>query len=156
MKKEMTLAIALGLLVGLILTIGAYRARRAIDQAQHNTPELPFLSQTPIPSPSNSSQSAQLILKEPGSDALVTEKSVHISGTTFADTIVLLLMGGKESLTTSDTIGNFSFPVTLEEDVTAYTVKVLPENGPALIHTDTIVLQTKSSASVSATPSTTR
>lgn len=151
MKKEMTIAISFGLLVGLVLTIGAYRARRAIESVPKVQSARTLAKSTPATPQMTATVSQKLAIKQPKPNSIQTQKDNHISGKTIPNTLVVLLIADKEFLSTSDTIGNFSFPITLTDTTTLYTINVLPENEPPITLSDSIFYEV-SKASASAKP----
>lgn len=136
MKKEMLLAVLIGLIVGLILTYGFYRARNfGINQRNPELTETATTSNSPIPS-SNSS----LVIISPEDELVVAEKKITVAGTTSPNSQVVIFVNNEESLTTADSSGNFSTERTLQAGGNIITVHALNENGVATTLERTVVV----------------
>jgi hypothetical protein len=135
MKKEVGIAIVFGLIVGLIITIGMYRARTALQTPLEGTPD-PFAqditTESPLPAndivPENSSQ---LRVTSPLDEELRTSKDILISGITFPNSTIVILHNEHEVMSSSDVQGNFSVPDVLEAGANVFRIRVLaPDQSP--------------------------
>lgn len=109
MKKEVVLAVVLGLVVGLIITFGIYTANRALQQRREkqNTKQ----TETPPPAPE---QQSSIRIFAPEDGTIVDTDTVRLSGTTLPNAdIVIFLNTENEIVTTADTTGNFSVDLTV-------------------------------------------
>jgi hypothetical protein len=156
MKKEIVIAIVFGLAVGLIITVGMYRARRAMETTTANDVDItetvqPTPEESPLP---RDLSSGKLRLREPQPDAFTTEKNLQISGTTVPDSLIVILLNEREVLGSSDTEGNFSIPATLDDGVNVLVIRVLPNGETPIEMTRSIVYDsgTNQTASPSASP----
>ncbi len=154
MTKEMVLAIVIGLTVGLLLTYGFYRARVMVI-GPVSTPTTQS-SNSPLPSPS---AVGTLVLINPEDEAVLTEKTLTIAGTTLANAQVVIFVNNEESLTTADTSGNFSTERQLVSGSNVITVHSIDENGSATSVEKTVIvanpeLLNTQDATPSASPST--
>lgn len=157
MKKEIVIAIIFGLAVGLIITVGMYRARRAMETVPTEDVDITQTIQT---SPEESAipedaSSGRLRLREPLPDSFTTEKSAQVSGTTLSNSTIVVLQNEREILGSSDTEGNFSIPLTLESGVNVLVIRVLATGENPIEMTRSIVYDpgTVQTASPSASPS---
>lgn len=155
MKKEVLIAIILGLVVGLIITIGMYRARTAVQTAIPGSTFEPIQSSEPLASdtPEQASPEALTVL-EPKDEMLATESSLRVSGTTFPSTALVVLHNDKEYVTKTDTQGNFSLTVTLDSGSNIFKIRALPQGQDPLEVIRTVVYTSTSSTSASASGTT--
>lgn len=142
MKKEVLIAISFGLIVGLVITIGMYRARTALEveppsdllavSDQDSTPE-------PLASPS---AKTGLIVREPSDEALSTRQSISVTGSTYPNRALVILINEKEVVGMSDEQGNFSLPVTLSVGGNLIKIRVLNPGQDSIEVTKTVVYET--------------
>ncbi len=141
MKKEVLIAISFGLIVGLIITVGMYRARTALEV----TPPEDSLSVTDTsasPEPSSTPQTdTGLIIREPADEALSTTSTLQVTGATFANRAIVILVNEREIVGMSDEQGNFSFPVTLAAGGNILKIRVLNPGSAATEVTRTVVYE---------------
>lgn len=102
MKKEVVLAIVLGIIFGLVITFGIYTANKALRDRQQNSTENAQDEQTT----DTATQVTQIIAPEDG--AIIAQDTVRLTGTTFPNADVIILVGEDSYATTSDGTGNFS------------------------------------------------
>lgn len=153
MKKEVLVAILLGLGVGLIVTFGIYTARKTIT-----TPLL--LSGTPVPSAAGGSMRNSLVLLSPEDESIQAVKEVKVSGTTDPNAqVVIMINGATPIISSADNSGNFSIDTVLENGGNTILVKTLDDEGNLAEETRTVIFTTASldeapAASASPSPTT--
>jgi len=148
MKKEIFLAIIIGLLVGLLLTYGFYRTRLALSRPQTSGVAL----SSPQPSPVIATR--DLALVSPEDEIVQTEKTTYVTGTTKPNSFVAIFVNNAETLTQADTAGNFSVLVNLETGSNIITVNVIDENGAITSLERTVIIATISNDGLGGTSST--
>lgn len=136
MRKEMLFAILFGLIVGLILTYGFYRARLAIGP-RPNPVVTPSPGAQTSPSPSNN---GQLTILSPEDELVQAERSTTITGKTLANSPIVILVNNDEDVTMSDSSGNFSQQRTLESGSNVIIVTVLDANGNSIVAERTVIV----------------
>lgn len=153
MKKEVFIAVILGLGIGLFITYGFYRARTALVPTTKPTD----LSGTPLPS--GIQAESTLIINAPEDESLTTDKQVTIAGTTEPNSFVVVLVGESDTITTADETGNFTVKDTLKEGGNGITITSISEDGTqtqakrsVILATGIYALETETSTS-SASPS---
>lgn len=124
-RKEITLAIIIGLLVGLVVVGGIIRARSALMDI--TPPELPFKrSSTPSPSPSTT----ELFLTLDTPDNQVSSvNSLTIKGTTLPGTYIVILGELEEYIIVPNDLGQFSQETTLTPGANTIKVTSYQTNG---------------------------
>lgn len=155
MKKEVLIAIALGLIVGLVITVGMYRARTAVQTAiPGSTFEPVQVPSTQAPTVLDATPLEALRILEPNDEFLATEESLRISGTTYANIALAVLHNDKEYVTKTDSQGNFSLTIKLDNGSNIFKIRALPQNQDPLEVIRTVVYMntTSVSASSSAVP----
>jgi len=150
MKKEILLAVVVGLVFGLIITLGAYRARNS---------QFSPLTPTPIatPSPSSDLDTGSLLLHTPLDEEIVDNEKVTITGTTKPNVFVGIFINNNQTITTADASGNFSVEKTLEAGSNYIVVQTISEDGKTTNVERTVIFSTvdfelESVASQSASP----
>jgi hypothetical protein len=135
MKKEIILAIIIGLTLGLVLTYGFYTARRSLSGRGR-----PQLSATPQPTPGVDSE--LLTILSPQDESVQSKKEVTVTGNTFAKGFVVVFINAKEFITTADDTGNFSVIGELAPGGNTIHVTALDENGQSVSVERTVVFLT--------------
>lgn len=140
MRKEVIIAILLGLLVGLAITYGFYSARRALER-----PNNPTVS--PSPSPSASTNSS-LVLHAPADESVTSTPEVTVTGNSLANAYVVVFINDVETLTNADQTGAFSVSGTLQAGSNIISVHSLDENGADTAVEHTVILLTNEFAEI--------
>lgn len=138
MKKEVIVAILIGLVLGLIITYGYYRAQTAGNADQN-----PDLSATPEPSP-NVDQAGNLVLHSPQDEVLTDNQELQVAGTTDPGAFVVVFINEAEHVTTADESGNFSVSGKLSENANVIAVYSIDEDGKTSTIERTVVYSTTS------------
>lgn len=154
MKKELFFAVIIGLLVGLVITYGIYRARTGVPKQTVNTK-----TTATDATGSATTDSGNLILSSPEDESVQTSASVTIAGTTLADSFVVIFVNNKENITTADQSGNFSIATQLDSGSNIIRVHSLQEDGTifqtertVIFLTDAFVSAQESTASAKTSP----
>ena len=109
MKKEVIIAISVGLVLGLIITFGIYIANQAVKK-QNQTTNLPSNGTHPSPS---ATTAGKLEITEPEDNLVVSQSKITVSGITEAKNAVAVLTEKSEELVLADEEGVFSSEVVL-------------------------------------------
>lgn len=133
MKKEVVIAILIGLSLGLFITYGIYQAKNSVSRSGNDS-EL-------IVSPAPDDQFAgELVLNSPINESVQNETALSVSGTTLANSFVVVFVGNEELITHSDDSGNFSVEVELAEGANIVSVYVIDEDGRSLSVEKTVIV----------------
>lgn len=145
MKKELFLAVLIGLSLGLIITYGIYTARTSLLR-----PRSTDASASPATTPSP--ETSVVVLHSPEDESVVTVAELTIAGTTIPKTIVVIVVDDQDTITLADESGNFSTTVTLKPGANIVLVSQFDENGVET-HLERIVTYlTNDFTAISATP----
>lgn len=134
MKKEILIAVFVGLSMGLIITFGVYRVKNSLTQ----TPTTNFIQENLDTDPT--ATPTLLALHSPEDGIIQTETELTVTGTTVADAFVVLFVNNTDFISNSDESGNFSFKINLEEGANIIRVHVLDESGTASVEERLVVV----------------
>ncbi|MEN8253393.1 MAG: hypothetical protein ABFQ62_03400 [Patescibacteria group bacterium] len=139
MKKEILFAILIGLSLGLIITYGAYRARKSEQEMATQTTD----SIASSPGSETESQGNKfLTLFSPEDESIQDNDNVKITGNTTADSFVVIFIGNDENITIADDSGNFSVESKLEKGSNVIAVHAINEDGKSSIEERTVIYTT--------------
>ncbi|MBT3250067.1 MAG: hypothetical protein HN846_02990 [Candidatus Pacebacteria bacterium] len=139
MKKEMLISVLVGLFFGLIIVYGVYTAQSSLAKPELTTEKLEV-------SPSVEAENETtgiLSIHSPEDETIVNEPVTTITGTTIADSYVVIFINDKESITNADESGNFSIEGELELGSNIIEVHVIDSDGKVVVKERTIIYTTK-------------
>lgn len=124
MKKEVWLAIFLGLMVGILISLGIYIANRALKtkRLSSNIPQTTSLS-SPLPSPSS------LIINEPENNLVFKVNEATISGQAKPEATIAILAENQEDLLMADKQGFFSTKISLISGLNEIKIVAIDNNA---------------------------
>ena len=125
MKKELSLAVLIGLILGLIITYGVYRARRAEQETAVQTTESIAGQVEGEPLASNQ----VITLSSPADESVQAFPEIKIAGTTKPNIFVIIFIDEDEFITTADNTGNFAIEGKLTAGGNVISVQTLDEEG---------------------------
>lgn len=138
MKKELLLAIFMGLALGLVIVFGFYRTRIML------TPKNQTTNTEVSPTPEASSDLvSNLVIHSPLDESIQESADVTIAGTTNENEFIVILVGDQDFVTTADDSGNFSISAKLEVGSNVIQVKSINEDGKVLTKELTVIYTTK-------------
>ena len=137
MRKEVVIAVLVGLSLGLVITYGFYTAQLSSQTSQSTKKtELEF---SPSPTPENQA-SALLKLTSPEDESVVTNPELTIAGQASANGFVVISLLDLISTITTDDQGKFSTSVTLKPGGNVLVIQATDESGTTTSLTRTVVL----------------
>lgn len=139
MKKEVVIAILIGLGLGLIVTYGIYRAKTSLSSGQ----QAASTTNDTSPSPSGSVHNS-LTLLSPDDESVQATADVTVTGTTDPNALVVLFMNDQPQVFRADKSGNFSVQKTLQQGSNIITVRTLDEDGNSAEEQRTVIFTTAS------------
>lgn len=138
MKKELLLAIFMGLALGLVIVFGFYRTRIML------TPKNQTTNAEVSPTPEASSDlMSNLVIHSPLDESIQESADVTIAGTTNENEFIVILVGDQDFVTTADDSGNFSISAKLEAGSNVIQIKSINEDGKVLTKELTVIYTTK-------------
>jgi len=136
MRKEIIIAILLGLIVGLVVTYGVYTANQAISKKQKPaTANDAVLESTP----SNEKKvELTLSISSPQDGIVVSEPDIKVAGATLPNALVIILTDNEEFIVEADDNGVFQQEITLVKG--ANTIEITASDLVTTSLTETIQL----------------
>ncbi len=134
MKKEVLVAIFVGLSMGLIITFGVYRVKSSITEK----PTAEFIQDNQ--ETEATATPTVLALHSPDDGTIQLEKELTVTGTTIANSFVVVFVNDSDSVSTSDESGNFTIKVTLDDGVNIIRVHVIDENSSSVVEERLVVV----------------
>lgn len=134
MKKEVLIAVFVGLSMGLIITFGIYRVRTSLTDTPNQDLKSDQEETTATATPTI------LALHSPDDGSVQTETETTVTGTTISNTFVVLFANDEDYITTSDESGNFSFKIELEEGINVLRVHVLDDTATTSVEERLVVV----------------
>lgn len=154
MKKEVLVAVVLGVIVGLVITFGIYTANTALQRRSRQINATP----SPTPTVENTKQSS-IIIYSPEHDTLTDKDTIQLSGLTTPNAVVVIFVNDTSLVTTADPKGNFSADLSLVGGSNVITVVATDETGKqnreqrSVVYSTANLDETSASATASAAPS---
>jgi hypothetical protein len=124
MKKEVIIAIAIGLISGLIITYGVYQAKLALSKSSSQEE----IEQNISPTPAGGS-SGKLAIHSPEDQSISKDKKITVTGNTQTNNFIVVFINNQEVITTADSSGNFAVEVDLEDGSNVISVYSVDEDG---------------------------
>ena len=136
MRKEVFLAIFIGLVMGLFITYGIYHAQTNQEEAATDVKELET-----DPQPTTSPEKlGQLAIYNPTDESIISDTDIKVTGKTTADSQVVIFVNDKPYITRSDDTGNFTKDVELDELSNVIKVHSIEEDGKSLEAQKTVIV----------------
>lgn len=111
MRKEIILAVIIGIIFGLGVTFGLYFVRQRVlpNETAQKIEESRQQPATPTPTP----QAKTLIVQQPDMNLLTKEGMVQVVGKAWPNSYIVILAADQEYVTTADDDGDFSQEIEL-------------------------------------------
>lgn len=134
MKKEVIIAILVGLTMGLIITFGIYRVTSSITEKPLTDLNTQNLETEATATPT------VLALHNPEDGTVQTETELTVTGTTIANSFIVVFVNNEDYISNSDESGNFAIKVTLSQGENIIRVHVLDQEGSATVEERVVVV----------------
>lgn len=145
MKKEVLLAIVLGLIVGLVITYGIYNARKAVQTISSAVQQVDLQDDVIM----EATDSGVLVLNAPEDNSIQVLTESAASGTTYPNSDVIVFVNNTAIFSKADTKGTFQLPLSLEAGSNIITAVSIDPEGKQARQTRLVVV---SSADLDGTP----
>lgn len=134
MKKEFILAIVIGFVLGLIITLGIWTANKSLKNLPTGTKDSPTPTSaqnapTPTTSQQPTSNSMPLDITTPENESITDKSTTTVTGKTKPAAVVTIVYETGEKVISADTQGSFSTDITLESGYNQITVTATDANG---------------------------
>lgn len=127
MRKEIFLAIVVGIIVGLGITFGLFilRQRFLPNQTAREIED----SRQQVAAPTPTSLTSQLVIQQPNNNLLTKDSTVQVVGKSWPNSYITILAADEEYITVTDDDGDFSQEVELELGGNRLTVIATSQQG---------------------------
>jgi len=119
MKKEVLIAIASGLILGLVITFGIYTANRSIEK-QKNAKKAQQTSLSSSPSPSLNQKT--LTITSPENYDLINQRQLTLNGIAWPEAVIAIITENDEFFTQADNEGYFLHKLNLVKGYNEITI----------------------------------
>lgn len=141
MRKEILLAVFVGITLGLMITFGIYQnSENAKSGQDSNTDQL---INNVVSTQSATIQDPQLVINSPEEDFLSGEEELIVSGSGIPDSFVVILVNDVESISNTDESGNFSIKVKLIKGGNLIEINSIDEDGKQISKQRTVIYEAK-------------
>lgn len=130
MRKEILLAIIVGVIVGLGLTFGLYLLRQRLsDTSTVRTIEESREGKNPESDETTETSTQSLVLQLPQADTYSETAELRVVGRAIPNSYIVTFVGPQEFITTADADGDFSKTITLQAGGNRVTVVATSPDG---------------------------
>jgi len=126
MKKEVTIAIIIGLILGLVVTFGIYTARKG-SSFETDLTATPNPGSQPNVSPNSVKNS--LVISSPEDGLITADKELQVSGTTDPNAFIFIFFADQFKVDKADATGNFSTTIPTRSGPMLVVVRAVDEAG---------------------------
>jgi hypothetical protein len=141
MRKEILLAVFVGITLGLMITFGIYQNSENAKSGQDNTTNK--LLNNPIGTQSATIQDPQLVINSPEEDLLTNEEELIVSGSGIPNSFVVIFTNNVENISNTDESGNFSLKVKLIKGGNLIEINSINEDGKQINKQRTVIYEPK-------------
>lgn len=145
MRKEILLAVFVGITLGLMITFGIYQNSENAKTGQNSTTDQLINHQSS--SDSASLQDPQLVINSPEEELLTDEEELIVSGSANPDSFVVVLVNNLETISSTDQSGNFSVKIKLQAGGNLIEIISLDEDGQQVSKQRTVIYENQAEES---------
>jgi hypothetical protein len=142
MRKEILLAVFVGITLGLMITFGIYQNSENTQSGQNSTTDQ-LVNNPVIGTESAALQDPQLVINSPEEDLLSNEAELIVSGSGSPNSFIVVLVNDVESISNTDESGNFSIKVKLIEGGNLIEINSINEDGKQISKQRTVIYESK-------------
>lgn len=124
MRKEVIIAILIGLVMGLFIAYGFYHSRRTIDPSQVAT-----IAELEEAEPVVTVENGKLTIHNPEDETIQSEKTVNVTGSATPESYVIIFINNTPYITRADETGNFARELELSDLANIITVHAVENSG---------------------------
>ncbi len=139
MRKEILLAVFVGITLGLMITFGIYQNSENAKSGENNTTDQ--LINNPTSTNSAIVQDPQLVIDSPEEDLFTHEAELIVSGSASPNSFIVVLINDLENISNTDDSGNFSIKVQLAEGGNLIEINSINEDGKQISKQRTVIYE---------------
>lgn len=147
MRKEILFAVIAGVIFGIIVAFGIWRANSALNSKPKTTSQ-----ESSNTAPTTSPQEFSLALAKPEENDVITDSPTVLTGVTAPSAQVIISTEDEDYVTTADSSGAFSQEVDLTGGVNNLTVFAVSQDGQSAEKQLTVVFSTEFAKDLEVTP----
>ncbi len=136
MRKEVLLAVVIGMSLGLLITFGVYQSRRSLSDAQKD--QVQDVLKNPVLD--EEEDSGQLAVTSPENNLITDTQRLIVSGNTQANNFVIIFVNNQETISNADESGNFSKKVRLDQGANVLVIYSINQDGLVNQATRTVIV----------------
>ncbi len=136
MRKEVLLAILIGVSLGLLITFAVYQSRRSVSDAQKDQVQDVIKNKNTDEQENN----GQLSITSPENNLIVDSQRLIVSGNTQANNFVVIIVNDQEIITNADESGNFSKEIHLDQGANVLLIYSVNQDGLSAQVTRTVIV----------------
>jgi hypothetical protein len=129
-RKEITIAIIIGLIVGLVVVVGIIRARSALESVSPT--DLNLGKQARSSAEPQNNQGELFLTLETADNQVLSSPTLTIQGSTLAGTYIVILDESEEHIIVPNEVGSFAQDITLVAGANTITVTSYQPDGTKL------------------------
>ncbi len=129
MRKEILLAIFIGMSLGLMITFGVYQSRQQSVVKQNLTSNQAIVEVASTASATLAGQDFELLINSPEPNLLSEDSELIVAGRSKANSFIVIFVNDQEYITTADEAGDFSTKVELEAGGNLLLITSVDEDG---------------------------
>ncbi len=138
MKKEVLVAVLIGLSMGLVITYGIYRVQNSLNQPPvTDVADVLELTNGALES---AAVATVLSVHTPQAGAVQTANTTTITGTTIPNANVVLFINADDNIVVSDDSGNFTFNANLQDGTNLLNIYVVNDSGETAMEERIVVV----------------
>ena len=141
MRKEILLAVFVGITLGLMITFGIYQNSENSKTGQNSDTDQ--LINNPTSTESAIIQDPQLVINSPEEELLTDDEELIVSGSGNPDSFVIILVNDVETISNTDESGNFSVKVELNPGGNLIEINSIDEDGQQVSKQRTVIYEPK-------------
>lgn len=141
MRKEILLAVFVGITLGLMITFGIYQNSENSKTGQNSDTDQ--LINNPTNTESAIIQDPQLVINSPEEELLTDDEELIVSGSGNPDSFVIILVNDVETISNTDESGNFSVKVELNPGGNLIEINSIDEDGQRVSKQRTVIYEPK-------------
>lgn len=126
MHKETIIAVVIGLLFGLLVTVGVYKLQSVNDSSVATIPLAEEASPSASPSPDDL---ARLSISYPTQGLISTDADITITGKSDPNALLVLFANDTQQISEADDKGAFSIALSLKEGPNFFTIVAANQDG---------------------------
>jgi hypothetical protein len=144
--KEPLLAIAIGFIIGLVITFGIWTANKSLKQVQNGAIPTPTIGSNATPEPASPTPAPSIPtsfeITTPENESITNTSSITLEGTAIPGSTVAIFGGSTEQILITDSKGKFTTEVNLESGYNLFHLTATTQNGTSTTKTLTITYTT--------------